>query len=178
MKNWLIVLFSITLLLGGISQQQPAPAPKPPAKTGSLSANGKLVSFFFRGEGTLQVKGTGVLLVADAEGDMQVSGFKELKQLPRNVTLKPAAAKRIRVFQGTGSITLKGKCLSFRVKMTPGEMSFNGIGSFNIDGNGKYRMDGKEFDLFASGTQTLLIPPPPAAPPPPAPKPSEPHEDH
>jgi len=146
---------------------QPAPTnkPKPQSgaqqpKYGTVKAKGSPLSFMNKGEGTLKISGQGVILISDLNGSLQVQGYKELKQLPKGVVIKPPMDKRIRMFQGTGSMTIKGKYGSIRVKLEQGQMEYVGSGSMNIDGKGKYVYDGKEGDLINIGTMTLFIPTP------------------
>jgi hypothetical protein len=139
-------------------QSSPNNSQKP--KYGTVKANGSPLSFMNKGEGTLKFSGQGVILISDLNGSLQVQGFKELKQLPKGVTIKSPMDKRIRLFQGQGSITIKGKYGSVRVKLRHGQMEFVGSGSLNIDGKGKYVYDGKEGNLINIGTMTFFVPTP------------------
>lgn len=150
-------------------QASPPPAPvnnaKPSGTAGQpkydrFKASGSPLSFLSKGEGTLQLSGQGVILVSDLEGSVQAQGFKQLKELPKGVVIKPPMDKRIRLFQGKGSMTVKGKYGSVRVKLLQGQMEFFGSGSLNIDGKGKFVYDGKEGDLINIGTMTFFIPTP------------------
>lgn len=150
-------------------QTAPKPAPvnnqKPPGDVGQpkydrFKAKGNPLSFLSRGEGTLQISGQGVILIFDLNGSLQTQGFKELKALPKGVVIRPPMDKRVRMFQGNGRMTVKGKYGSVRVKLVQGEMEFFGSGSLNIDGKGKYLYDGNEGDLINIGTMTFFIPTP------------------
>jgi len=173
--NGLILTFAVSVA------QQPAPtqketgatptAPKKQTaqpntknaapKVGTFTAKGEGVKFFSRGEGTLTLKGHGFILVGDLQGEISAQGFRELKELPRNVKLKPPMDKRIRIFHGRGTLTIKGKYDSVKVAMTEAEINFRGNASFEIMGTGKGLIDGsKEVILYPTAAVSLFAPVP------------------
>lgn len=144
---------------------KPAPGknapPNAPPKEGSLTVKGESILFFSRGEGTLTIKGHGFVLVGDLQGEIIAQGFRELKQFPRGVTLDPPMDKRIRVFHGRGTITIKGKYDSMKVALDKAEIDFRGGASFDIQGVGTGKRDGKEeVVLYPSAAFTLVVPKP------------------
>ncbi|MEN3000673.1 MAG: hypothetical protein ABDI19_02390, partial [Armatimonadota bacterium] len=139
---------------------QNAPKNAPP-KEGSLRVKGESIRFFSRGEGTLTIKGHGFVLVGDLQGEIIPQGFRELKKLPRGVTLDPPMDKRIRIFHGKGTITIKGKYDSMKVALHTAEIEFRGGASFDIQGVGKGVRDGREeVVLYPSAVFTLIVPKP------------------
>ncbi len=186
MRKFAIIATVMSLLFVGVAQQQ-QPEPKPqqptantnsnqtpsggtpppqypaPKRPGTFKAEGRPLSFFARGEGRLTFSGRGYVVIhvpQDNSLKIQVSGFQEVKELPRNVRLKPPIDKRIRVFQGQGTITVEGKFDSIRVVLRQGSLDFRGIAAFNVGGIGKAFLDGQERQLSATGTFTYLVPEP------------------
>ncbi len=186
MRRLAVVGIIISLLMFAVAQQaqQPDQQPKQPAgnasnnqspaggtpppqfpvpkRPGVLKAEGRPLSFFARGEGTLTLRGRGYVLINDPTGNLkiEVSGFQEVKELPRNVRLQAPMNQRIRVFQGQGTITVRGKFDSVRAVLRQGTVDFKGIAAFNIGGSGKALLDGVERQLFPTSTFTLLVPEP------------------
>jgi len=146
------------------SNQQPATQnalQKASPALGSLTVKGEGIKFFSRGEGTLTIKGHGFLVVGDLQGEVIMQGFREMKRLPRGVTLDPPMDKRIRVFLGKGTITIKGKYDSMKVALTEAEIDFRGGASFEIMGTGKGRIDGRrELILYPSAASSIFVPEP------------------
>ncbi|MFQ3610341.1 MAG: hypothetical protein SNJ72_02505 [Fimbriimonadales bacterium] len=179
MRTFAIIVIVVGLLMLGVAQQaqQPTnsatnnqspsggtPPPQYPApqRPGTLKAQGQPLTFFARGEGTLTIQGRGYLLINDPTGklNIQVAGFQQMKELPRNVRLKAPMDQRIRIYQGQGTLTVKGKFDSVRAVLRQGSLDFKGIGAFNLGGQGKAFLDGVERQLFPTGTFTLLVPEP------------------
>ncbi len=139
---------------------QPAPKNAQP-KVGSLTVKGEGIKFFSRGEGTLTIKGHGFVLVNDLQGEVVAQGFRELKQLPRGVTLNPPMDKRIRVLHGKGTLTIKGKYDSVRCALTEAHIDFRGGASFEIMGTGTGKVDGKhDIVIYPTAAFTLFVPEP------------------
>jgi len=136
------------------------PAPKPAPKIGSLTAKGVGIKIAHaRGEGTLTIKGHGFVLVHNLQGEIVTQGFRELKQLPRGVTLDPPMDKRVRIFHGKGTLTIKGKFDTIRAALEEAEIDFRGGASFEIMGVGSGKMDGqKEFTLYPSAATGVIVP--------------------
>ena len=183
MRNRALIGGLILALVMGMAQQQPnSSQQKPPAsnkqpgvqtgtpsqaapknappKEGSLTVKGTGIRFFSRGEGTLTIRGHGFVLVGDLQGEIVAQGFQELKQLPRGVTLDPPMDKRIRIFHGKGTLTIKGKYDSMKVALTEAEIDFRGGASFEIQGTGGGKRDGEEVILYPSAAFTLIVPKP------------------
>jgi hypothetical protein len=147
--------------------KKPTPAQKPPQqpapKIGSLTAKGTGIKIAHaRGEGTLTIKGHGFVLVSDLQGEVIMQGFRELKQLPRGVTLDPPMDKRVRIFHGKGILTIKGKFDTIRAALDEAEIDFRGGASFEITGVGSGKLDGqKDLTLNPSAAFTIAVPLPP-----------------
>jgi hypothetical protein len=137
-----------------------SPAPKPAPKIGSLTAKGVGIKIAHaRGEGTLTIKGHGFVLVSDLQGEITTQGFRELQQLPRGVTLDPPMDKRVRIFHGKGTLTIKGKFDSIRAALDEAEINFRGGASFELMGVGSGKLDGqKEFTLYPGAATGLVVP--------------------
>lgn len=142
------------------AQQQTQPKAQQPPQPGKLTAQGKLLSFFTRGEGTLIVRGRGYLVINTVRGNVQVEGFREVKELPRNVRLKPPWDKRIKVYMGQGSVRIQGKYDSLRAVLRDAQIEFNGIGAFELAGEGEVTTGGVKRALAATSTFSLLVPEP------------------
>lgn len=127
-------------------------------KEGTLSVQAQFLGFFSRGEGTLTVKGHGFLLVSDYRGDLSINGFTEQKSLPRGVQIPPQWRERIKIYHGTGTLTLKGKYDAIRGHLKNASIQFRGNGAFNVSGIGKVIRDGKEMQLYATAAMTVLVP--------------------
>jgi hypothetical protein len=139
------------------------PAPKPAPKIGSLTAKGVGIKIAHaRGEGTLTIKGHGFVLVSDLQGEVIMQGFRELKQLPRGVTLETPMDKRVRILHGKGTLTIKGKFNTIRAALDEAEIDFRGGASFEIMGVGSGKLDGqKDLTLNPSAAFTIAVPVPP-----------------
>ncbi|MCX7924456.1 MAG: hypothetical protein N2554_01445 [Fimbriimonadales bacterium] len=142
-------------------QQQAQPQQKQqPPKPGTLTAQGKPLNFFARGEGTLIVRGRGYLIVNTVQGKMQIEGFQEMKDLPRGVRIKPPLDQRLKVYKGQGVLRIQGKYDSVRAVLREGAIDFKGVGAFNLSGMGVAYLDGARRDLTPVSTFTLLVPEP------------------
>jgi hypothetical protein len=179
MRIGALIGFSILVLAISVAQQKdtPAPnkkptptqappqqpAPKPAPKIGSLTAKGVGIKISHaRGEGTLTIKGHGFVLVSDLQGEVIMQGFREVKQLPRGVTLDPPMDKRVRIFHGKGTLTIKGKFDTIRAALDEAEIDFRGGASFEIMGVGSGKLDGqKDLTLNPSAAFTIAVPVPP-----------------
>ncbi len=176
MRIGALIGFLILVLVISVAQQKDAPAPnkksqstqpppqqpapKPAPKTGSLTAKGVGIKIAHaRGEGTLTIKGHGFVLVHNLQGEIVTQGFRELKQLPRGVTLDPPMDKRVRIFHGKGTLTIKGKFDTIRAALDEVEINFRGGASFEIMGVGSGKMDGQqEFTLNPGAAIGLAVP--------------------
>lgn len=165
----LITAFAV-LVVGGAqraNQSQPNPHQTPPKqqqtqspKQGTLTAQGKPLNFFTRGEGTLTVRGRGYLVVNTVQGTVQIEGFREVKELPRGVRIKPPLDQRLKVYMGQGVLRLQGKYDSVRAVLREGQIEFKGVAAFNMSGMGVASVDGTRRDLTPVSTFTLLVPEP------------------
>ncbi|MFN7016427.1 MAG: hypothetical protein ACK4P5_04560 [Fimbriimonadales bacterium] len=143
------------------AQQEPAAQAKPQTpKTGTLTAAGKPLNFFSRGEGTLTVRGRGYLVVNTVQGNLQIEGFREVKELPRNVRIKPPLDQRLKVYMGQGTLRVQGKYDSVRAVLREGRIEFKGVAAFNLSGVGDAYLDGVRRELTPTSTFTLLVPEP------------------
>ncbi|MFN3689366.1 MAG: hypothetical protein ACK4UU_00400 [Fimbriimonadales bacterium] len=163
MKRLFALMVICTMVAGGVPQQR-TNAPQQPKsetpKTGTLTAQGKPLNFFSRGEGTLTVRGRGYLVVNTIQGNLQVEGFREVKELPRNVRLKPPLDQRIKVYMGQGTLRIQGKYDSVNAVLREGRIDFKGIAAFNLSGVGAAYLDGVRRALTPISTFTLLVPEP------------------
>ncbi len=152
--------------------RQTAPG-NPAPKTGSFTLKGTGIKFFSRADGTLTIKGHGFVIVGDLKGEIRAQGFRELKQLPRGVSLNPPINQRFRVFHGRGTLTIQGKYDSLKASLTEAEISFRGAGSFEMMGVGKGIRNGKELVIYPSAATPIIVPEPAwqAQPPPVQPAP-------
>ncbi|GIV07490.1 MAG: hypothetical protein KatS3mg017_0692 [Fimbriimonadales bacterium] len=176
MKKIIALITAFTLLIVGGAQQstnapqnqqqQPKPEPqaqqpKPqPPKPGVFTAQGKPLNFFSRGEGTLTVRGQGYLIVNTVQGSMQIEGFQEVKDLPRNVRIKPPLDQRLKVYKGQGVLRIQGKYDSVRAVLREGQINFSGVAAFNLSGSGSASVDGVKRNLSPTSAFTLLVPEP------------------
>jgi hypothetical protein len=176
MKKFFALITAFAVLVAGVAQQhdhnhqhdqqqQPkqeqAQQPKQaPPKPGTLTAQGKPLNFFTRGEGTLVVRGRGYLVVNTVQGKMQVEGFQEVKDLPRGVRIKPPLDQRLKVYKGQGVLRIQGKYDSVRAVLREGQIEFKGVAAFNLSGMGTAFLDGARRDLTPVSTFTLLVPEP------------------
>ncbi len=175
MKKLIALITAFAVLVVGIAQQhdhthqhngqqQPKPAqaqqPQKPPKPGTLTAQGKPLNFFSRGEGTLVVRGRGYLVINTVQGNVQIEGFREVKELPRNARIKPPLDQRLKVYMGQGVLRIQGKYDSVRAVLREGQIDFRGVAAFNLSGAGAAFLDGVRRDLTPIGTFTLLVPEP------------------
>lgn len=174
MKKLFALITAFTVLVVGVAQPsnpsppntqqtQPKQAQKPnqtPPKPGVLTAQGKPLNFFTRGEGTLIVRGRGYLVVNAVQGNMQIAGFQEVKELPRGVRIKPPLDQRLKVYMGQGVLRIQGKYDSVRAVLREGQIEFKGVAAFNLSGMGTAFLDGARRDLTPVSTFTLLVPEP------------------
>lgn len=179
MKKLFALIIAFAVLVVGVAQQsnqnqqnaqpaqsQPAqpqktqPTKQPQPKPGTLTAQGKPLQFFTRGEGTLTVRGRGYLVVNTVQGKMQIEGFKEVKELPRGVRIKPPLDQRLKVYMGQGVLRIQGKYDSVRAVLREGQIEFKGVAAFNLSGMGAAFVDGARRDLTPVSTFTLLVPEP------------------
>ncbi len=174
MKKLIALITTLAVLVVGVAQQQdqtrqhdnqqpkqgqPQKQQQPP-KQGTLTAQGKPLNFFARGEGTLTVRGRGYLVVNTVRGNMQIEGFREVKELPRGVRIKPPLDQRLKVYMGQGVLRIQGKYDSVRAVLREGQIDFKGVGAFNLSGGGVAYLDGVRRDLTPISTFTLLVPEP------------------
>ncbi|GIV05701.1 MAG: hypothetical protein KatS3mg016_1276 [Fimbriimonadales bacterium] len=168
----LITAFAV-LVVGGAQRTTPSqpsapqaqpqkaqPTKQPQPKQGALTAQGKPLQFFTRGEGTLTVRGRGYLVVNTVQGKMQIEGFQEVKELPRGVRIKPPLDQRLKVYMGQGVLRIQGKYDSVRAVLREGQIEFKGVAAFNLSGMGAAFVDGARRDLTPVSTFTLLVPEP------------------
>ncbi len=142
-------------------QEQQAQQPKQePPKPGVFTAQGNPLSFFSRGEGTLIVRGRGYLVINTVQGRMQIEGFQEVKELPRNVRIKPPLDQRLKVYMGQGTVRIQGKYDSVRAVLREGQINFKGVAAFNLMGVGEAAVDGVKRNLTPVSAFTLLVPEP------------------
>lgn len=142
-------------------QEQQAQQPKQePPKPGVFTAQGRPLNFFSRGEGTLTVRGRGYLIINTVQGRVQIEGFQEVKELPRNVRIKPPLDQRLKVYMGQGTVRIQGKYDSVRAVLREGQINFNGVAAFNLSGIGEAAVDGVKRNLTPTSTFTLLVPEP------------------
>lgn len=176
MKRFLAVMVICTMIAVGATQQQnnapqnqqeqpkqeqQAQQPKPePPKPGVFTAQGRPLNFFSRGEGTLTVRGRGYLIINTVQGRVQIEGFQEVKQLPRNVRIKPPLDQRLKVYMGQGAVRIQGKYDSVRAVLREGQIDFKGVAAFNLSGIGEAAVDGVKRNLTPTSAFTLLVPEP------------------
>lgn len=175
MKKLIALMLAFTVSVAGLAQQhdhnhshspqQPQPpkaqaAPAAPTKPGKLTARARLLSFFTRGEGTLVVRGRGYLVINTVRGNLQIEGFREVKELPRNVRIKPPLDQRLKVYMGQGTVRIQGKYDSLRAVLRDASVEFNGIGAFELSGDGEAIADGVKRNLAPVSTFSLLVPEP------------------
>ncbi len=167
-----LIVICTMIAIGATQQQNNAPQQEPPKqeqatqpkqqppKPGVFTAQGKPLNFFTRGKGTLTVRGRGYLIVNTVKGTMQVEGFQEVKELPRNVRLKPPLDQRMKVYKGQGVLRIQGDFDSVRAVLREGQINFNGVAAFNLSGVGEAAVDGVKRNLMPTGAFTLLVPEP------------------
>ncbi|MFN4032296.1 MAG: hypothetical protein ACK4ME_01520 [Fimbriimonadales bacterium] len=165
MKRLLALIVICTMIAVGATQQQnKAPQQEPPKqqppKPGVFTVQGKPLNFFARGKGTLTVRARGYLIVNTVKGAMQVEGFQEVNELPRNVRLKPPLNQRIKVYKGQGVLRIQGDFDSVRAVLREGQVNFSGVAAFNLSGVGEASVDGVKRSLTPTGAFTLLVPEP------------------
>ncbi|OYT74798.1 MAG: hypothetical protein CFK49_06525 [Armatimonadetes bacterium JP3_11] len=174
MKKLFALIIAFAVLVVGVAQQsnqnqqntqqaqsqQAQPTKQPQPKPGTLTAQGKPLHFFTRGEGLLTVRGRGYLVVNTVQGKVQVEGFQEVKELPRGVRIKPPLDQRLKVYMGQGVLRIQGKYDSVRAVLREGQIEFKGVAAFNLSGMGTAFVDGARRDLTPVSTFTLLVPEP------------------
>lgn len=139
---------------------QASPQQQKPPKPGVLTAQADPLGFFARGEGTLIVRGRGYFVINTVQGKVQVEGFREVKELPRGVRIKPPLDKRLKVYMGQGTLRIEGKFDSVRGVMRKAQIEFKGVAAFNMQGTGTAVVDGVKRELTPISAFTLLVPAP------------------
>lgn len=177
MKKLMALIVVGLVWMASTAQQQPSKQAQPPqpapkqeqAKTpqqpkqpkqGTFKAQGRTLSFFTRGEGALTLRGSGYLVVYSVQGQVQVEGFREVKELPRNVRIKPPLDQRMKVFIGQGTLRIQGKYDSVRGVLRNAQVDFKGVASFDMSGTGTASIDGKQRELTPITSFTMLVPEP------------------
>jgi hypothetical protein len=140
-------------------QQQQPKQPEPP-KPGVFTAEGRQINFFSRGEGTLVVRGRGYLVINTVRGKVQIEGFREVKELPRGVRIKPPLSERLKVYMGQGTVRIEGKYDSVRAVLREVRIEFKGVAAFTMQGTGSASIDGVKRELTPVSAFTMLVPEP------------------
>lgn len=174
MKKSVALITAVAVLVGGMAQQLNAPKqessrhgqaqqkpqkPEPP-KPGVFTAEGRQINFFSRGEGTLVFRGRGYLVINTVQGKVQVEGFREVKELPRGVRVKPPLSERVKVYMGQGTVRVEGKYDSVRAVLHDVRIDFKGVAAFTMQGTGTATLDGVKRDLTPAAAFTLFVPEP------------------
>jgi hypothetical protein len=140
-------------------QSQQPKQPEPP-KPGVFTAEGRQINFFSRGEGTLVVRGRGYLVINTVRGKVQIEGFREVKELPRGVRIKPPLSERLKVYMGQGTVRIEGKYDSVRAVLRDVRIDFKGIAAFTMQGTGTASVDGAKRELTPITAFTMYVPEP------------------
>jgi len=176
MRKLVALIAAFAVLVVGVAQRSNAPAPQQPSKQespqpqqpkqpeppkpGVFSAEGRQINFFSRGEGTLVVRGRGYLVINTVRGKVQIEGFREVKQLPRGVRIKPPLSERLKVYMGQGTVRIEGKYDSVRAVLREVRIDFKGVAAFTMQGTGSASIDGVKRELTPVSAFTMLVPEP------------------
>jgi len=177
MRKLVALIAAFAVLVVGVAQQSNAPTPQPPKqespqpqqqqpkqpeppKPGVFTAEGRQINFFSRGEGTLVVRGRGYLVINTVRGKVQIEGFREVKELPRGVRIKPPLSERLKVYMGQGTVRIEGKYDSVRAVLREVRIDFKGVAAFTMQGTGSASIDGVKRELTPVSAFTMLVPEP------------------
>ncbi|MCS7209356.1 MAG: hypothetical protein NZ874_07275 [Fimbriimonadales bacterium] len=164
MKRLVALITVIAVLVVGVAQQPQKntsqQASSKPKKIGVFSAQGKILNFFSRGEGTLIVRGRGYLVMNTVQGRVQLDGFREVKELPRGVRIKPPLNQRLKVYMGQGTVRIEGKYDSVRAVLREARLEFKGDAAFLLQGVGTCTLDGVQRELSPVHVANYFVPEP------------------
>jgi hypothetical protein len=178
MRKLVALIAAFAVLVVGVAQQSNAPTPQQPPKQespqpqqqqpkqpeppkpGVFTAEGRQINFFSRGEGTLVFRGRGYLIINTVRGKVQIEGFREVKELPRGVRIKPPLSERLKVYMGQGTVRIEGKYDSVRAVLREVRIEFKGVAAFTMQGTGSASIDGVKRELTPVSAFTMLVPEP------------------
>jgi hypothetical protein len=178
MRKLVALIAAFAVLVVGVAQQSNAPMPQQPPKQespqpqqqqpkqpeppkpGVFTAEGRQINFFSRGEGTLVFRGRGYLVINTVRGKVQIEGFREVKELPRGVRIKPPLSERLKVYMGQGTVRIEGKYDSVRAVLREVRIDFKGVAAFTMQGTGSASIDGVKRELTPVSAFTMLVPEP------------------
>jgi hypothetical protein len=93
-------------------------------------------------------------------GKVQIEGFREVKELPRGVRIKPPLSERLKVYMGQGTVRIEGKYDSVRAVLREVRIDFKGVAAFTMQGTGSASIDGVKRELTPVSAFTMLVPEP------------------
>jgi len=86
--------------------------------------------------------------------------FREVKELPRGVRIKPPLSERLKVYMGQGTMRIEGKYDSVRAVLRDVRIDFKGVAAFTMQGAGTASIDGVKRELTPVSAFTMLVPEP------------------